>query len=86
MLRTYVHRSGLRLSWTHVAERMPNRSKAAVMRRWKQIASEQQQSEHALQVHGEQKPWDGEQEDQVRPRSIDVLGRVAHGAARSCER
>ena len=68
-----------------MAERMPKRSKTAV-ERWKKIASEHQRNQRALQVHGEQKPWDEAQDAQVGPLSIEVLGRVAHGAARSCER
>ena len=64
-LRMYVHRSGLRLSWTHVAERFPNRSKQAVRMRWKEIASEQLRKAHALQVQGEHKAWDEEQDEQV---------------------
>ena len=33
--------------------------------RWKRIASEQLYKAHALQVRGEQKAWDEEQEEQV---------------------
>ena len=62
-----MHRSGLRLSWTHVAERFPNRSKKAVMKRWREIASEQLRKAHALRVHGEHKAWDEEQEELVSP-------------------
>ena len=43
--------------------------------RWREIASEQQQQEHALQVQGEQKRWDEEQDEQVR-RFINSLGLV----------
>ena len=60
-----MHRSGLRLNWTHVAERMPNRSKKAVRERWREIASEQLRQAHALLVQGEQKAWDEAQEEQV---------------------
>ena len=64
-LRTYVHRSGLRLSWTHVAERFPNRTKQAVKDRWKRLASEQLRKAHAFTVQGERKAWDEEQDEQV---------------------
>ena len=60
-----MHPSGLRLSWTHVAERFPNRSKQAVKDRWREIASEQLKKAHALQVQGEHKAWDEEQDKQV---------------------
>ena len=68
-----MHRSGLRLSWTHVAERFPNRSKAAVKERWKRLASEQLRKAHALQVQGERKAWDEEQEEQVGKHSLTVI-------------
>ena len=55
----------MRLSWTHVAERFPNRSKQAVQHRWQQIASEQLYKAHALQGHGERKAWDEAQDAQV---------------------
>ena len=55
----------MRLSWTHVAERFPNRSKMAVMHRWKEIASEQLRQAHALLVQGEQKAWDEAQDEEV---------------------
>ena len=71
-LRTYVHRSGLKLSWSHVAERMPNRSKAALQHRWREIASEQLRRKHALHVRGEQKPWDEVEKEQVRKVSVSL--------------
>ena len=55
-------------------ERFPNRSKKAVKDRWKKIASEQLRKAHALQVHGERKAWDEEQDEQVRQRSLTVIG------------
>ena len=64
------------MSWTHVAERFPNRSKAAVRVRWREIASEQLRKAHALQVQGEHKAWDEEQDEQVGQRlgcDVDVL-------------
>ena len=48
-----------------MAERFPNRSKVAVKHRGKEIASEQLYKAHALQVHGEHKAWDEEQDEQV---------------------
>ena len=66
----------MRLSWTHVAERSPNRTKQAVKHRWREIASEQLYKAHALQVHGERKAWDEEQDEQVGQRFgcvVDVL-------------
>ena len=62
----------MRLSWTHVAERFPNRSKAAVVHRWKMIASEQLRKAHALTVHGEHKAWDERQDDHVGQCSLVV--------------
>ena len=55
----------MRLSWTHVAERFPNRSKVAVKHRWKEIASEQLYKAHAFKVHGKNQAWDEAQEEQV---------------------
>ena len=66
----------MRLSWTHVAERFPNRTKAAVQVRWKRLASEQLRKAHAFKVRGEPKAWDEEQEEQVGQRfdcRVDVL-------------
>ena len=71
-LRTYVHRSGLKLSWSHVAERMPNRSKQALRKRWREIASEQLRRKHALLVQGKQKTWDEEEEEQVGMMSVSL--------------
>ena len=53
------------MSWTHVAERFPNRSKQAVQDRWKRLASEQLYKAHTLHVKGERKAWDEEQDEQV---------------------
>ena len=53
------------MSWTHVAERFPNRTKVAVKHRWKEIASEQLYKAHAFKVHGKHKAWDEAQEEQV---------------------
>ena len=50
-----------------MAERFPNRTKAAVKMRWKRLASAQLRKAHALQVQGEHKAWDEEQEEQVEP-------------------
>ena len=69
-----MHPSGLRLSWTHVAERFPNRSKVAVKNRWKRLASEQLYKAHALQVHDGGKAWDEEQDEQVGKHSLTVIG------------
>ena len=44
----------------------------AVRHRWKEIASEQLYKAHALQVQGEHKAWDEEQDEQVGQRSLVV--------------
>ena len=62
------------MSWTHVAERFPNRTKWAVMLRWKRLASEQLRKAHAFTVQGEHKAWDEEQEEQVRQH----FNRISH--------
>ena len=67
-----MHRSGLKLSWSHVAERMPNRSKQALQHRWREIASEQLRRKHALNVRGERKLWDEEEEEQVSKVSVSL--------------
>ena len=56
-----------------MAERFPNRSKVAVMERWKKIASEQLYKAHALRVKGEQKAWDEAQDEQVGHWCATVL-------------